>query len=244
MSGFKQHIEDHGVQHVTCIGTAIFRTAVNGVKFVQKVKEELGFQIDVIDGQREAELIFKGVALSGFDEGDASLILDVGGGSVEFILVQNEKLKKSWSKYVGISVLKKLGNKEDPLSKEDVKLVFSFLDDHLSDMIFELKNSGVSELIGAAGPFEIFESMSGLDPYSNGNRLSKEEVQKMCKTILEASLSQREKIPGIPKNRVLLSAESSLLIKYLLIRLASICSIKISPYTMKEGIISEYYNLD
>ena len=84
LTHFKNLIEELQVIKVKAIGTAALRTASNGPAFVQQVKEKLGFQIELISGDQEATFIHKGVSLAVPFKEQNYLLMDIGGGSVEY----------------------------------------------------------------------------------------------------------------------------------------------------------------
>jgi exopolyphosphatase/guanosine-5'-triphosphate,3'-diphosphate pyrophosphatase len=86
---FSEIISDYGVKQVRATATSAVRDAINGRTFVDKVFQETGIQLCVIDGDLEARLTLKGV-MSGLDFAcDALVVLDVGGGSTEFTVSSN-----------------------------------------------------------------------------------------------------------------------------------------------------------
>ncbi|RZK51462.1 MAG: exopolyphosphatase, partial [Pedobacter sp.] len=93
---FKNVLLINDVTVVKATATSAVRSAINGQDFVDAVKDATDIDIEVIDGDEEAELIYEGVKLSGAITGK-SLIMDIGGGSTEFILCDEENLiwKKS-----------------------------------------------------------------------------------------------------------------------------------------------------
>ena len=95
-------------------------------RFAEEVTEKIGFEIDVIDGKREADLIFKGVSLL-YPMNGNHLIMDIGGGSVEFILVKDGLNVWSKSYNIGVGVLHNLFHKTDPIAKEELSALISFL---------------------------------------------------------------------------------------------------------------------
>ncbi|RYF90802.1 MAG: exopolyphosphatase, partial [Chitinophagaceae bacterium] len=97
-SHFREQLDKFKVKNVRAVATSAVRSAINGQDFVEAVKDATGIDIEVIDGDEEAELIYEGVKLSGAITGK-SLIMDIGGGSTEFILCDEENLiwKKSYN---------------------------------------------------------------------------------------------------------------------------------------------------
>ncbi|NJK83906.1 MAG: hypothetical protein HC912_08960 [Saprospiraceae bacterium] len=92
MLHFHRVLKKFDVQQVQAFGTAALRTAHNGSAFIEEVEEATGIEIQLISGEREAALIQKGVAQAIPATDAHSLIMDIGGGSVEFILANQHEV--------------------------------------------------------------------------------------------------------------------------------------------------------
>ena len=119
---FKQIIDEQGVraERVFATGTSAIRNAGNKEEFVKRVLEETGIQIQVISGDKEAELIYFGVK-EAVDITETSMIMDIGGGSVEFIICNNEKIFWKQSFEIGGQRLMDKFMKNDPISMRSVQ---------------------------------------------------------------------------------------------------------------------------
>ncbi|RZK66642.1 MAG: hypothetical protein EOO85_26565, partial [Pedobacter sp.] len=115
---FKKEIDKHGVGIVKAIATSALRSANNGQEFVAAAKEKAGIDISIIDGDQEAIYIYEGVKATGLID-STSLIMDIGGGSTEFILCDAEGIvwKKSYN--IGAARLQQAYFQSDPISRED-----------------------------------------------------------------------------------------------------------------------------
>ncbi|MEJ7693885.1 hypothetical protein [Daejeonella sp.] len=98
---FKEAIDHHQVTRVKSAATSAIRSASNGADFIEKIKSETGLNLEIIDGEREAELIYIGVRAAVNLE-QMSLIVDIGGGSVEFILCDKNRIVWKRSFEVGV----------------------------------------------------------------------------------------------------------------------------------------------
>lgn len=83
---FGQRLRDHHSSEVRAVATNTLRRASNADRFLARLEEALGHRIDVIDGSEEARLIYLGVANDLADDTDRRLVIDIGGGSTEFII--------------------------------------------------------------------------------------------------------------------------------------------------------------
>ena len=92
MKTYKDIMQRNAVDKVFAFATSAIRTASNGNEFVTKVKEETGIEVTMISGDKEAELIYYGVRNALELTDDNSLIIDIGGGSTEFIIANKNKI--------------------------------------------------------------------------------------------------------------------------------------------------------
>ena len=238
LTKFKTILEEYNVNQYKVTGTAALRSANNSNVFISAAKEKLGFEIDVIDGKREAELIFKGVSLLYPMQGN-HLILDIGGGSVEFILVKDGLNVWSKSYNIGVGVLHNLFHKTEPIAKEECSTLISFLNSELHELKTEVQNLKIETLVGASGSFEVVESMNGKSISSNQiSNVSLDEYKKVSSRIIGAPLNERMKMDGLPNSRVKMIVVAMILID-VVIEIINPTKIMISPYALKEGLLSE-----
>lgn len=238
LAKFKSILEDYNVKNFKVTGTAALRSANNSSVFISAAKEKLGFEIDVIDGKREADLIFKGVSLLYPMKGN-HLIMDIGGGSVEFILVKDGLNVWSKSYNIGVGVLHNLFHKTEPIAKEEISSLISFLNTELQELKTEKLNLEIETLVGASGSFEVVESMNGKSISTNQiSNVSLEEYKKVSSRIIGAPLTERMKMDGLPTSRVKLIVVAMILID-VVIEIIKPKKIMISPYALKEGLLSE-----
>jgi exopolyphosphatase/guanosine-5'-triphosphate,3'-diphosphate pyrophosphatase len=228
----------YGVQEdrIRAIGTAALRSADNAEEFINRIHKECKVKIEVISGNREAELIYTGIMNSNVALSHSNLIVDIGGGSVEIIVAGKNVMHHYASYNIGISQLRHQFTYEDPLPDRRKKLIYDHLDDILSGLFSILESFRITSLVGASGPFEIIESMCAND-VSSSNCVSRHDVQKLINNVIYIPLFKRIKLAHMPKNRADLSVESLLIVDYLLSKISSIEYVKVSPYALKEGVI-------
>ena len=241
LTKFKLLLEKNGVAQFKVTGTAAMRSAVNKDDFINTVKDKLGIEIEVIQGDREADLIFKGVSL--LHKMDKNhIIMDIGGGSVEFIIASNGNNTWSKSYNIGVGVLHDKFHKCEPISNNEISTIIAYLYSELSEFIAEVKNLDIDSLIGASGSFEVVESMNG-NPISN-NRISEvslDDYWNVSSQIIEASYEDRSNMEGLPASRVKLIVVAMILID-VVIEIINPKKILISPFALKEGLLSEQYS--
>jgi len=89
---FKIHITKYNVEKTLAYATSAIRDAKNGLDFITKTKLDLDIDINIIDGNREAELIYLGNKVAANLKNEPALIMDIGGGSTEFIIANGQQI--------------------------------------------------------------------------------------------------------------------------------------------------------
>ena len=167
-------MQGYSIDAVAVIATSAVREAENGAEFVKAVKAETGFDIEVISGDEEARRTFLGV-LSGLNpltlilspegrgnkntlspmgrgkgEGEL-LIMDIGGGSTEFILSKNGRILESISTGLGVVKLTEGFIKSDPVSNNEIEKLNKIIKNELKSLKNKLSNFNNSTFVGTAG---------------------------------------------------------------------------------------------
>jgi len=236
---FKQQLVQHGVDaaQTKVFGTAALRTASNGRDFLDQVAEETGIQIQLISGSQEADLIHKGVVQAVPLSSEKVLIMDIGGGSVEFIVADESSVIWAESFPIGVAVLYRDFHDNDPITGEEVTALKAFLHKQLLPLEAILQQHDVPALIGASGTFDVLETYLAQAPQHPLHRLVRVEdfypfYQKMLKTTLPERLQTAE----IPAARAEMLIVALVLIEVVM-ALAKTKRIIVSPYAMKEGML-------
>jgi len=149
LSRFKENLHQYKVDQYRVIGTSALRSASNSSDFVRRIKDSLSIDIEIIDGNKEADFIYKGVSLLVENTSDRQIIMDVGGGSVEFIIFECEELTWSESFDIGLGVLKNEVPLSNPISDLEIEQINKFIDSKLEPLVEVLKEKQVEALIGA-----------------------------------------------------------------------------------------------
>lgn len=245
MEQFAKKNKELQTDTIFAFATSAIRSSTNGKLFTKTVKEICGIEIQIIDGDTEAELIFEGVRLSGILGPHTSLILDIGGGSCEFILCNQEGIfwKKSYD--LGVARLFERFRHQNPISLSEIKALESLFTITLTHLFEALKSYPTTELIGSSGSFDSFAEMIsfkifGEDRVSNlpAYTFSIPEYQQIHQQLLHSTLEERFQIPGLVAMRADMIVIASILVNYL-IQQISINSMKVSAYALKEGMMEK-----
>ncbi|MBB5439444.1 exopolyphosphatase/guanosine-5'-triphosphate,3'-diphosphate pyrophosphatase [Pedobacter sp. AK017] len=238
LQGFYREIEKYQVDVVKAIATSAIRSAANGSNFVNSAKSDAGIDIEVITGDKEAEYIFKGVKATGAIKGTC-LIMDIGGGSTEFIICNPDGLHWKKSYDIGAARLMQAYFHSDPISDKDQSAIRDHLDKELGTLKTACNTYRPTQLIGSAGAFETFAGM--LDQQLDLNKISTADIDlqnyhTLSKNLIASTHAEREQMPDLISLRVDMIVIAAIITDYVL-EASGINSISLSTYDLKMGVL-------
>ncbi|MEM6965344.1 MAG: phosphatase [Bacteroidota bacterium] len=239
---FQKIIVEKKVEKVKAFGTAALRTASNGAAFSQDAKEKANISIQLISGKEEARLIHLGV-LQAIELGEEKgLIMDIGGGSVEFIIADKHQVFWAESFPLGVAVLHRTFHKNEPIAAAEIKTIETHLKTTLQPLFRALKTIKVPNLIGASGTFDVLENLlphTTQTPFSA--TIEVKNFPPLYEKIIKMNLEERHAAEGIPSSRADMIVVAMVLIDFIIRKVATE-KIMVSAYAMKEGILWEMIN--
>lgn len=236
---------EHGATEISAIATSAIRNAGNGAEFVRRVKAASGIAIAVIDGEQEARTIYRGVRAAGCLDERISLVLDIGGGSVECILCTAERILWKESFEIGAARLMERFHQQDPIPPDAQHALFEFLDQTLQPLFRAAQEFKPQVLAGSAGAFETFAELADrqLDIKSTvtfGFEFS--ALRATLDRIIASGRQQRKDDPRIDPVRVDMVVTAALLTRYILEK-TGIRDAVMTTWSLKEGVLAELFDV-
>lgn len=244
---FRSIIKSQGVTDVFAIATSAFRNAANGYRLAEKICEATGIKVKIISGDREAELIYHGVKKALQIGQETSLILDIGGGSNEFIICDERHIYWKGSFEIGAQRLVDVFHGHDPILMEDMAKLEHYLDCTLEPLAAAVEFYKPKVLIGASGAFdtlnEIYRQENAIEIfyYETEFEMPAQKFHEIHKEIISKNKEDRLKIPGMIEMRVDMIVVASCLINFI-IRKHHFNRIRTSAYSLKEGVLHSILN--
>lgn len=213
---FGKIIAEAEVEAVYAFATSVVRRACNRQWFVNEVEKRTGIKIAVISGDEEARLALIGVMSVIDTRQGRDLVIDIGGGSTEFIFTDKGALKGAWSMEMGVVHLTETHLGSDPLNRAEVDGLETEISSVITHLKKQIKTAGIDAAAYSAGSGAVFVGTAGtittlaalelnLEVYDrdriNGSRLSKAAIEKMYGHLLGLTLSQRSRILSLEKGR-------------------------------------------
>jgi exopolyphosphatase/guanosine-5'-triphosphate,3'-diphosphate pyrophosphatase len=209
---FSEIARDKNAASIRVIATSAARDARNPTDLTTAVERAAGLKTDIISGAREAEWVFQGVATDAELATQPLLLLDVGGGSTEFILGHGAKKSFAHSFPLGtVRLLEKFPH-SDPPTKAEFNSCRDWLKNFLHHEVrsqlepaFKNKTGGI-RLVGTGGTTSILARIE-----KKLNRFDREKIERTVlsfeqivahrKRLWSLPLAGRKEIPGLPKLR-------------------------------------------
>jgi exopolyphosphatase/guanosine-5'-triphosphate,3'-diphosphate pyrophosphatase len=211
---------------------------------VVRIRERLGIDVQIISGLEEAQLIVEGVRLAVPMTEKLLLIMDIGGGSTEFIIANNESVFWKESYQLGVSRIRQLLQPEDPISPENLSSLDALLKSELSDLIFQCNRYGVQSMVGSSGSFDSFIEMIWAEKGDNTDvksvltdTFNLEALAVLNTKLLDGTFAERKAIPGLVEMRVDTIHIASFMVQWVLNH-CHLNEVVLSTYALKEGVLS------
>ena len=247
---FSEKIKKYGVEKIVAYATSGIRTASNGEFFLSALKAETGIGATIISGDEEAEFIYFGVKQSINLGQENSLILDIGGGSNELIIANNERI--SWKNSFNLGAARMLSKfaPSDPILTAEISAIENFFEEELKLLFEALKLFPCSVLIGCSGSFDTFAEMT-THKFGNPEQLfgkkefdfNLEHYFSIHQWLVNSTQTERMQMKGLVKMRVDMIVIASIFTR-LIIEKVGIKKMRLSRGALKEGILWKISNFE
>ncbi len=250
LTAHNQAICNFQAEKVIALGTSALRTSENSCEFINIVKERLGISVEIVSGNREAELIYLGVLQTLENISGNFLILDIGGGSNEFILANKKEIIWKRSFKLGMTRLNEKFHPSDPIQPYEIDAMTEYFKKELKPLFQASEKVSIDFLIGAEGAFESFfniinyqRSASYRPEYNDHSKvINLNDYYWLHNLLLQSTTFDRMKMKGLEPYRVEMIVPASIFVKFILDSL-KITKVLISPHSMKEGAALETLNI-
>jgi exopolyphosphatase / guanosine-5'-triphosphate,3'-diphosphate pyrophosphatase len=243
LSNFQKLIKLRNVNRMRAVATSAVRETKNSADFVARIRRETGIKVEIIPGAEEARLIFVAARHAMGLEGGPHLLVDIGGGSVELVMVRDGEPMWMRSLKLGVSRLTEQFLTDDPPSARQVRDLEAHLADEMSDLLKSARRDGVQRAIGTSGTVNTLVAMARAARGEELGRLagasaSAAEIAHVRRSILGCDLADRLELPGIDAKRADLMPASAILTDYILHH-SGAPELVACTWALREGLLLE-----
>jgi len=240
---YRDHCRILGVEEIIAVGTSALRDARNSSEVRQRLHERLGFEIRVISGEEEAEYSFVAVQ-RGLSLTSELLVIDIGGGSTEFIRGNGAGMAEAVSVDLGSVRLTERFLHSDPVSDDEVAAMTRSIDQELATLAARIMEpAGALTLVGIAGTFTTLAAVEKKFAHYchgdvHGSSLSLLEVRRQIRLFRETTVAERKRIVGLEPKRADVIFAGACLIERIM-NLFRVDDVIVSDQGVRYGLLHE-----
>ncbi len=233
---------EKGVAEIAAAGTSALREARNRLDFLQKVRRRCGLEIEIISGQEEARLSYLAVAMDQKWPSGPLVVIDIGGGSTEWIYGDAGGEVRVFSLNIGSVTLTEQFLTSDPVEEGEYQAMTS----HVSKLLDNIPPlGGDAVLVGIGGTitslFSVRQGLKEFDPSRIHHGLLKlKDVEGQIEQLKTLPLRERKAIPGLPPERADVIIAGATILLHCLIRFGS-NRIYVSCHGLRYGILFDRF---
>jgi exopolyphosphatase/guanosine-5'-triphosphate,3'-diphosphate pyrophosphatase len=185
---------------VRAVGTNALRVAKNSPQFLREARSVLGFPIEIISGREEARLIYLGVAHSMPVVAHKRLVVDVGGGSTEFVIGTGLEPQLTESLYMGCVSYSLKYFPEGRIEKAAMKAAELGARQELSSLRKQYKETGWQEAVASSGTARSIENILRENEFAEEG-ITREGLEKLRSLLIKSEKADPDRIAGLRPNR-------------------------------------------
>jgi len=238
---WREIIDASHVDAGTAVATSAVRDAENRDEFLDRVKRETGFEVELISGEEEARRTLLGIR-SGLPVGVTDVLaLDIGGGSTEFILDRPGQNPVERSIDVGVVRLCERLLHHDPPTEEEVRKARELVTREMKTAVADMGNYDTATFVGTAGTITSLAAMAqklpAYEPARIHNyRLQLDIIQELEHTLLSRKKADRVGLPGLEVGREEVIVAGAIIIRTIMETLG-MSNVLVSDLGLREGVL-------
>lgn len=239
LTEFKKTADGYGVSDIIAYATSATREARNGQEFIDRVRDEIGIHARIIEGTEEGRLIYLG-AREVFDFGSRrAMIIDIGGGSVEFILADQRREYLVNSLKLGVRRLHESFLPSDPPKKEELDALRSHIRSKVEHVVRKSRRRGYDVVLGSSGTAKVLARITAGHTGNTTTFTAREDLAKTVEILSGLSSAERGAVPGVDDKRRDAILEGALLMLTLLESFGA-DGFDYCDAALREGMIIDY----
>ncbi len=200
MARFGQLLESVGPTRARIVGTNALRQAKNRRAFTEPAEKLLGIPVDVVYGREEARLVYLGVAHTLADDEQSRLVVDIGGGSTEFIIGQRFEPSRLESLQLGCVSYAKAFFPHGELTKEHFNAAYDQALLEVSHIRKRYHSKHWTEAVGSSGTLQAVETLIRLEGWRDSG-IDRKSLDKLRKRLIKFENSSNINLEGLSEQR-------------------------------------------
>jgi exopolyphosphatase / guanosine-5'-triphosphate,3'-diphosphate pyrophosphatase len=242
---FLRSVKAQGAELVRAVATCAVREADNSARFIEEIRRRTGVSVDVISGEEEARLINLAVRSEFPSRLDPLFMVDVGGGSTEFVISNGSRVLSTESLPLGVVRLAARYQRSDPPDERDRKAMKKEIRAVAKKAAQAVRKTGFKTCVGSSGTIQslslVYESaVLGREvPLSGHRTLAREGLKKVNRLLQRTTEKEKLRIAGLDPRRRDISVPGGILLAWILKRTGA-DAIVVGERGLREGILLDH----
>jgi len=242
---FLRSISAQGAPLVRAVATCAVREAENAAEFLEEVRRRTGVEVDVISGEEEARLIHLAVRSEFPARLDPLFLIDIGGGSTEFVVSEGPKVRLTESLPLGVVRLADRFGRSDPPNDRDRKAMKRAIRSAAKRAAQAVRKTGFRTCVGSSGTIQSLSlvheaAIVGREPIPSGHRtLTRAALKRVNRILKKTTLKDKLRVPGLDPRRRDISVPGGILLAWFL-KHTGADAIVVGERGLREGILLDH----
>lgn len=234
------HAKEFQTEEIVAFATSAIREATNGPAVIKEITERHNIELQILNGTEEAAMTFLAARRwLGWSSGRL-LILDIGGGSLEMAVGDDEFPDESLSLPLGAARLTRAFLRNDPYSSKDVKKLEEFVKEALgSSLTPALKEHRADHYVATSKTFRTLARLNEFWFKDNPKKLNISSLEKAIPKLLAMNNKERAELPGVSSNRAQ-QIVAGAIVAYNVLTKLELDEVEICPWALREGIVLKW----
>ena len=232
LSRFAQRLQGMPAEGVQIVGTNALRVARNAPEFIARAEEVLGYPVEIIAGREEARLIYLGVSHTLADDEGKRLVIDIGGGSTEFIIGQRFEPQELESLHMGCVSFRNRYFPDGKISRRQMDKAITHAEQELLNIRQHYRSVGWQSAVGSSGSIKAICSVLANLKITDGT-LTRDAMEELRKRLIDMGKIEKLADLGVRQDR------QSIFPAGFAILLAAFRSLDIQAMTFADGALRE-----
>lgn len=246
LKAYRRLTEIHGVEEILAVATSAIREARNGEDFLERIGRKVGIWPRAITGEEEARLVYL-AALHSVHVGKRSLVIDIGGGSLELALGRGPSVKLAVSEKLGVLRMTERFMRSDPISPDDEKKLVRHVRKTLAPAVSKIRRLGFDGAVGTSGTILALGRLAA--EIQNGQRpdslhhmtISTDALGAAKRRLARLDVRGRLRLHGLDRRRADIVVAGAIVLTTVL-EMVDARKLVLCEWALREGILLDYIN--
>ena len=234
------HAKEFQTEEIVAFATSAIREATNGADVIKEISERHNIELQILNGNEEASMTFLAARRwLGWSSGRL-LILDIGGGSLEMAVGDDEYPEESLSLPLGAARLTRNFLRSDPYTTKEIKKLEEFVNESLTSSLSPaLEEHRADHFVATSKTFRTLARLNEHWFKDNPKKLSINSLEKAIPKLLAMNNKERTELPGVSSNRAL-QIVAGAIVAYSALSKLELDEVEICPWALREGIVLKW----